>query len=236
MTDFNDFEVSVKENNKNEEEDDEVSDSDLDSLKSFIDDNDEIENDRTFYQKFENVTTSIDDVLKEEYDKSIVDIQKVDVSNFCETSEEEIEIEIDEIKDTEKRIEKFKETLFPVSTENDDDDDDDDDENNYNSFVNAIFFAIRFNVERNTDLKECSLAELKESIDSSNLFVQPNQEKFNIILDYQKCNKQFHEVNMLLTKHRYFLRVVELKNKFRHLALKNPKKQNKTLLNNYLVE
>ena len=119
MTDFIDFEVSVEDNNKNEEKDDKVSDSDLDSLKSFIDDNDEIENDRTFYQKFENVTTSIDDVLKEEYDKSIVGIQKIDVSNFCETSEEEIEI--DEFKDTEKRIEKFKETLFPVSKDNDDD-------------------------------------------------------------------------------------------------------------------
>ena len=65
MTDFIDFEVSVEDNNQNEEKDDEVSDSDLDSLKSFIDDNDETENDRTFYQKFENVTTSIDDVLKE---------------------------------------------------------------------------------------------------------------------------------------------------------------------------
>ena len=50
------------------------------------------------------------------------------------------------IKDTEKRIEKFKETLFPVST------DIDDDENNYNSFVNAIFFAITFNVEQKADL------------------------------------------------------------------------------------
>ena len=130
MTDFIDFVVSVEDNYKNEEKNDEVSDSDLDSLKSFIDDNDEIENDRTFYQKFENVTTSIDDVLKEEYDKSIVDIQKVDVSNFCETSEEEIEI--DEFKDTEKRIEKFEETLFQVSMGNDDD------ENNYNSFVNAV--------------------------------------------------------------------------------------------------
>ena len=88
MTDFIDFEVSVEGNNKNEEKNDEVSDSDLDSLKSFIDDNDEIENDRKFYQKFENVTTSIDDVLKEGYDKSIVDIQKTDVSNFCKTSEE----------------------------------------------------------------------------------------------------------------------------------------------------
>ena len=119
MTDFIYFEVSVEEHNKNEEKDDKVSDSDLDSLKSFIDDNDETENDRTFYQKFENVTTSIDDVLKEEYDKSIVGIQKIDVSNFCETSEEEIEI--DEFKGTEKRIEKFKETLFPVSKDNDDD-------------------------------------------------------------------------------------------------------------------
>ena len=61
-------------------------------MKSFIDDNDEIENNRTFYQKFENLTTSIDDVLKQEYYKSIVDIQKIDVSNFCETSEEEIEM------------------------------------------------------------------------------------------------------------------------------------------------
>ena len=190
MTDLIDFEVSVEDNNKNEEKDDEVSDSDLDSLKSFIDDNDEIENDRTFYQKFEKVTASIDDVLKEEDDKSIVDIQKVDVSNFCETSEEEIEI--DEFKDTEKRIEKFKETLFPVSMDNDDD------ENNYNSLVNTIFFAIRFNVEQKTDLR--SLAELKESVDN-NLFIQLNQEKFNIILDYQNFNNQCHEVNMLLAKH-----------------------------------
>ena len=162
MTNFNDFDVSVEDNNQNEEKDGEVSDSDLDSLKSFINDNYEIENDRT-YQKFENVTTSIDDVLKEEYDKSIFDIEKIDISNFCKTSEEEVEI--DEFKDIEKRIEKFKETLFPVSTDNDDD------ENNYNSFVNTIFFAIRFKIEQKTDL--CSLAELKESVDN-NLFIQLN--------------------------------------------------------------
>ena len=93
MTDFIDFEVSVEDNNQNEEKNSEVSDSGLASLESFIDDNDEIENDRTFYQKFENVTTSVDDVLKEEYDKSIVDIEIIEVSNFCETSEEEVEID-----------------------------------------------------------------------------------------------------------------------------------------------
>ena len=41
-------------------------------MKSFIDDNDKIENDRTFYQKFENVTSSIDDVFKEKYDKVLL--------------------------------------------------------------------------------------------------------------------------------------------------------------------
>ena len=168
-------------------------------MKFFIDDNDEIENNKTFYQKFQNVATSTDDVLKEENDKSIVDIQKIDVSNFCETSEEKIEI--DELKDTENRIERFKETLFPVSTDNDDD------ENNYNSFVNAIFFAIRFNVEQKNDLY--SLAELNELVDN-NLFIQLNQEKFNIILDHQKFNNQCDEVNMLLAKHGSFLRVFEL--------------------------
>ena len=101
--------------------------------------------------------------------------------------------------------------------------DNDDDKNNYNSFVNTIFFAVRFNVEQKTDL--CSSDELKESVDN-NLFIQLNQENFNIILDYQKFNNQCHEVNMLLTKHRYFLRVFELKNKFRHLALKIKKKKN----------
>ena len=69
----------------------------------------------------------------------------------------------------------------------------------------------------------CSSAELKESVDN-NLFIQLNQEKFNIALDHQKFNNQCHEVNMLLAKHGYFLRVFELKNKFRHLALKNPKR------------
>ena len=134
MTDFIDFEVSVENKNKNEESEDEISDSDLDSLKPFIDDNDEIENDRTFYQSFQNVTTSIDDVLKEEYDKSIVDNQKIDVSNFCERSED---IEIDEFKDTKKGIENLKKPFFQSQQKTmmmm---------KNNYNSFVSAIFFAI----------------------------------------------------------------------------------------------
>ena len=133
--------------------------------KSFIDD-EKIEGDRTFYYKFENVTASIDDVLKQEYDKSMDGIENIDLSNFCETSEEQTQL--DEFKDSEQRIEKFNETLFPVSSDNDVN------QNDYNSFINAIFFAIRYDLEQKTEL--CIVDELKELIDK-NLFVQLNQTK-----------------------------------------------------------
>ena len=99
------------------------------------------------------------------------DIELIDLSNFFETSEEEGEI--DEFKDTEQRMEKFKETLFSIPI---------DDDGNYNSFINAILFALRFNEEQKTDCY--NLEALKGSIDN-NLFIQLNQEKFNITLDYQ---------------------------------------------------
>ena len=99
------------------------------------------------------------------------DIEQIDLSNFFETSEEEGEI--DEFKDTEQRMEKFKETLSSIPI---------DDDGNYNSFINAILFALRFNEEQKTDCY--NLEALKGSIDN-NLFIQLNQEKFNITLDYQ---------------------------------------------------
>ena len=56
-------------------------------------------------------------------------------------------------------------------------------------------------LNKKTDL--CDLAELKEFVDN-NLSIELNQEKCNIILDYQKFNNQFHEVNILPAKHEYF--------------------------------
>ena len=137
MAELIDFELSVEEQNERDKVE-EVSDNDLDLLKYFIDDI-EVEND-TFYQQFKNVSNSIDDCLKEEHDKSMGDIEELELSNLCETSEEEDEI--NDFKDTEKRIDKFKETLFPVAgSEND----------NCNSFVDAIFYAVRFNNEQKTE-------------------------------------------------------------------------------------
>ena len=163
MPEFIDFEVSIEDTNQNleEEENNEVSDNN--SLKSLIS-NEKIKSDKTFYHKFENVTASIDDVLKQEYDKSMGDIEKVDFSDFCKISEEENHL--DEFKDSEKRINR----------------------------------------------------------------------KIDTVLDYQKCNSQCHEINLILAKYGYYLRVFELKVKFHHITLKNPKKQNVRQLSSCINE
>ena len=57
-----------------------------------------------------------------------------------------------------------------------------------------------------------------------------------MVLDYQKCNSQCHEMNLILAKYVYYLRVFELKVKFRHVTLKNPKKQNVRQLSSCINE
>ena len=81
--------------------------------------------------------------------------------------------------------------------------------------------------------KRCGKQEFEESIDK-NLIEQLDQpEKFQFIVDLQKFNNICYEINSILSKHDYFLKVFELKNKFRYLSMKEPK--NKTLLYNYQV-
>ena len=154
MADFIDFEATVQTS-----DDDEVvrngdlqeQVSDCSDLESFTDDNEtEEENDRSFYQHFNNVDKSIDETLTEENNESIVDTENFDYfSNFCETSEEEGEI--DDFKDSEKRIQKFEDTVFPST-----------DDENLNSFTNAILFALRLNISQKTNI--CDEAELKECV------------------------------------------------------------------------
>ena len=67
--DFIDFEATVATNNEVGSED-EVSD--IDSLKSFIDDKTEVEEDRTRYHRFENSSKSVDESLAEELMKVCV--------------------------------------------------------------------------------------------------------------------------------------------------------------------
>ena len=59
----------------------------------------------------------------------------------------------------------------------------------------------------------------KESIDS-NLIEQLEEGKFKFILDLQKFINICHEINLILSKHNYFLRIIELKGKYKQLSMK----------------
>ena len=214
MANFINFEVGVE--SPTNDPDNEVSEY-SDSFESFMDDDDEDNAllSRSFYHKFENLNVFVDETLEEDYEKSLVDIENLECSDFCETSEEEGEI--DEFKNVEKRVEKFKETLLPLPSKNEND--------NINSFVNAILFPIQFDLEEKTNT--CSLSDLRQELPmENNLFFQLNKEKFSLTLDNQKFNTQCHKIIGVLAAYGYFLRVFELKGKFRCLIIKNPKKQN----------
>ena len=83
MTEFINFEVGFW------EEDIEVSDSDLNSLPSFID-NEETDKDINFYHNFNNIETDIEQTLKAQYDRGLEEIENSDeISNLCKSSEDE---------------------------------------------------------------------------------------------------------------------------------------------------
>ena len=151
MVQFIDFEVSVEADIK---ENDEVSDnSDLDSLSSFID-NEERENDVTFYRSFNNVEADINETLKNECEKGLQDIKNFnEISNLCESSEEEPEI--DDFDNLAEKVKKFSESLLPKSNLND--------RIEHNSSIRAILYAIRYEKENKTDI--CNKNEFKNVID-----------------------------------------------------------------------
>ena len=192
---FVDFEATAASDNEVGSED-EVSD--VDSSKSVIDDNIEVEEDRTYYRNFETVTKSVDETLAEELSESMREIENFDeVSNFCKSSEEEGQV--DEFKDVEKTIEKFEETLHPNR-----------EEKTINSFVYTILFALRFDVSEKLDV--CTENELQETI-GSGLFLKlfDNKDRFTLELDNHRFNLQCMEINDILADSSYFVRVYELK-------------------------
>ena len=98
----------------------------------------------------------ISKILKQEHGKSIQDIDDIDLSNLCETLEEENEV--DQIKESDKRVTKFTKTLFPISKT----------DQNSNSLKSAILFDIRYILENKTDV--CNVDNLQLSINNNFLF------------------------------------------------------------------
>ena len=162
MADFINFEVSVED--EVQEEENEVSDCDLDSLSSFTD-NEVTEHDVNFYRNFDNVETDIEQTLKDEYDKSLEEIDDFDeISNLCESSQDEAEI--DEFENAAEKVKCFGETLMPKTKS--------EEETDYNNLIKVILYAISFDKQNKTDI--CDKIDFKKVIDE-NLIDQLDEEK-----------------------------------------------------------
>ena len=88
---------------------------------------------------------------------------------------------------------------------------------NHNTFPDVIFYGVRFNVTEKSNI--CSDNDFQDEIE--NVFNKIDWEKFQLELDNQKFNQQCLDLNQVLSEYGYFLRVYELKNKFRELRLKD---------------
>ena len=108
MAQFIDFEVDVKADAEENEASD--YDYDLDSLLCFID-NQESDNELSFYWSFNNVENDINETLKKEYEDGSKDIENLDeISNLYESSEEELEIH--NFKNSEEKVKNFAKIYF----------------------------------------------------------------------------------------------------------------------------
>ena len=179
MADFINFEADVEEGDYveevdfvNSEHDDEVSNiSDSDSLKSFID-NEEDKTDFNFYHHFNNIETDIEQTLKDTYNEAPHDAEKFDeISNLCESSEEEFEIY--DFKNSKENIKKFHENLFSKANA--------DQEKEHNKFVTAILYGIRF--DKTNEKKICEKQEFEKSLDKKHLEQLYQPENFQFIVN-----------------------------------------------------
>ena len=189
MAQFTDFEVEISDTEKEKDDEDEVCSDN--SLNSFINDSssdsDKKTNEESFYRKFDNMGTSVDDILKQKYEQSVQDIDEIDISNLCESSEEENET--DQLKDSAKRVEKFIETLYPICNA----------QNNNNNRTNTILLNIRYLLENTTDL--CGADDLKLCFNNNFLFdTLYENSKYELVLDIKNLMRVATKLILYLQK------------------------------------
>ena len=110
--------------------------------------------------------------MKDAHNEALADIDRLDeISNLCDGSENEAEI--DNFKNFEMDIQKFKDTLFPrVDAEN---------EKIENQFCKTILYALRFDKNGLTDV--CNNEDFEKIIDKNLIQEIRQQKKKNLILN-----------------------------------------------------
>ena len=172
------------------------------SDQEFIDDRPVNENNQ-FYPHFTNVTKSYDDAMRD-----FENFDDIEARNYFESNEEEEEI--NEFPNFKAKVKAFKDSLLnPHGLEN------------LDSFFYSIVYAIRNKRIDKVDPVN-SDDEFQEDIGlalSHDLF--QIKSLLRLDLDLLNFENQCFKINTILTKYNMFLRVFELKDKFRYLFKQN---------------
>ena len=121
--------------------------------------------------------------------------------------------EIDDFDRTSGKVDKFKKTLLIPHGQGPAD-----------SLFYSICYAVCF--LKSEKINECDDGEIEEVLgsDLSNLWYH-DKDFLQLSLDHRKFENRCFRVNKILSKHVYFLRVFELREKFYTLFTKNNEKQ-----------
>ena len=115
MVDFINFEAEI-DSETDISDDDEIIDENA-SDKTFINDDNEINESRDFYRQLANVENDLEQVLADVQNEALQDIQQLDqISNLSDESE--FEMEVDDFKGSEACLENFQKTLLPENENN----------------------------------------------------------------------------------------------------------------------
>ena len=207
MTDFLLTEAIDEDQQDNEEE--EGNNISTLSDEEFIDDSHFEDQNESDYYGFTNVMREYDDAIQD----SLTDFDyNQEASNYVTENNDDDE-RIDEFKDFESKVEKFKKNLFfPQGLKNE------------NYFFYSILYAVRYHLTKkiNTAADEQIKVDIGAEIFDE---ILPLKNFLKLNLDIFTFENQCYVVNQILNKNNLFLRIFELKNKFRYITQTNTNKK-----------
>ena len=207
-----DFLIFEAEDEDKQEDDRDINLTPTVSDNEFIDDTEEFDEIcAADYYAFDNVTRNYNEAINDAL--SDFDYEQ-EPNNYC-NDDDENDLPIDEFENYKDKIDSFKKTLINPQGEN-----------NLDSFFYSILYAIRFILTEKIDSCEND-DEIKNDI-GIELFEELNQIKENLKLDLDIINfeNQCFQINRILNKKKMFLKVYELKEKFRALIQQTSDKKN----------
>ena len=205
MAEFIHFEADAS-----DESNDEGEPMDVDN--SLIDDSMVHENNEPSFFRFYNQTRDVEEVFNDDEEEE----ELLEANNYLD------ECEIADIKnESYDKFEKFevKRNLFLRGLLNPTEE-----QTKENSFYLTLLYAIRFNKTKKSDL--CEESEIEDQI-GNDLYSKIIGKKDKCILDQNKRNfdNMCFDINEILVENKLFLRVYELKDKFRYLFHEDYKKR-----------